>query len=179
MRKALIMMLTLALSLACCLPASAAPFVLPWGTPDQAARIARDALIARWKTIYTDERTQSMFEGHTGYLEVRGTRVFCVAAEPAGAEGDDRLQSTVDNYFGDVAYIVEFSILADYFGTEPYYFHPGTENTVVLYRSGEIAIRDPFRLYAGRTYSWDFTGIIDDVIDFRGDFNGVWRLLGE
>ena len=137
-----------------------------------AALSARDALLREWRGEYAQE----MYEGHSGYLEIRSTRVFRIAEEPV-SHADQRQDEIAQQVFGDVKYVVEFVLFSDYQATEPYYFWAGLKDHVTVSPYGGTTVtQNPFNLYRGRTYMGDFTGIIEDTVDLGYALNGVYRL---
>ena len=137
-----------------------------------AAISARDALLREWR----EEYAQEMYEGHSGYLEIRSTRVFRIAEESV-SHADQRQDEIAQQVFGDVKYVVEFVLFSDYQATEPYYFWAGLKDHVTVSPYGGTTVtQNPFNLYRGRTYLGDFTGIIEDTVDLGYALNGVYRL---
>ena len=80
--------------------------------------------------------------------------------------------------FGDIEYIVEFTLLSDYYGSYPYYQNIGNYDTVVFYEDGSIDIptNNLFRTYSSRTYSYDYSDFIADIMDCGASYNGVLNL---
>ena len=160
-----------ALALACCmaLTSCAAPAkrIEPWGTPEEAARAARDILLEARKA---DQRIT------TDCLDIRSTRVFTIAEHPEALRYDGSPEPKASMFDG-MAYVVEFILLTDEYGSSPYSFFSGTNDHVILYRNGDSSVRmSPFRQYSNMVYNWDYTGIITEVTDLGTRFNGVWHL---
>ncbi len=67
--------------------------------------------------------------------------------------------------FENVYCVIDFVILSDYFGTAPYYCDAGIDNCVVVYRDGTMVVsrQSLFNQYRARTYSNDFSAIIEKV----------------
>ena len=137
-----------------------------------AAQAGRAALLETWRETYADD----MYEGHSGYLEIKNTRVLRISDNPVS----NALESTDEiakEYFGDVAYVVEFVIYTDYMLTEPYYGWDGINDCVMIHRNGTATVgRNPFWTYRSRTYCTDFTGIIDEIEDLGTLCNEVFFL---
>ncbi len=82
--------------------------------------------------------------------------------------------------FSDIDYIVEFVLFTDYYGSTygdgtPYYSNAGVYDTVIVYKDGSAALhmQNPFHSYRARTYSSDFTQIIEKIEDFGNLYNNV------
>ena len=136
---------------------------------------AQQALLAFW----TEEYKKDYYEGHTGHLEIKNTRVITIA-QNVSSNYNEASDKKAQEYFGDVAYVVEFLILSDYLMTEPYYSFVGIYDHVIVHRDGTMEVsRNPFDLYRTRTYLTDFTGIIEEIDDLRDAYNGVFSLRGQ
>ena len=142
----------------------------PWGTPEEAARLARDIMLQAWRSNYADDGIGD------GYLEIRSMRVFAIREHPEAFRSDGQPVEGL-TMFDDMAYVVEFSLLTDYMGTAPYYFDYRINDHLVLYRDGSAKIQlNPFRSFTSRYYINDYTGIIASVTDLGTALNGVWDL---
>lgn len=176
MRKLFTLLLALALALVCC-PAGAesAEAAAPWGTPEEAALAARDMLLEAWKAEYADPRMPH----RSGDLDIRSTRVFAIAEHPEVFMPDGSPMKAASMFDG-MAYVVEFVVLTDYYGTGYPIITTGYNDHVILYRNGSGKVgTSPIRQYFGRTYSYDLDGIVTEITDLGGQLNGVWDLLGE
>ncbi len=174
MRRMLAVLLAIGLLLAgLALPAAAeeAGRIEPWGTPEEAAAAARDLLLKEWQD---NPRVRL---DHEACVDIRCTRVFTIAEHPEAFREDGQPIGRVSMFDG-VACVVEFTVLSDLLGSAPYTFYAGCYDHVILYRDGtsEVPVTSPFRSYAARVYSWDFTGIIASVTDLGTALNGVWHL---
>ena len=129
--------------------------------------------------VLKDYWTDTYVEFNTGsYLEIKNTRVITIADEPTGT--DEFTTDAAQKQFGDVETIVEFVLFTDYFGTAPYVFNANVNDHVVFYEDGSVEVmNNPFNHYRARTYSMDFSGIIEDVEDLQDAHNGAWLLLVE
>ena len=139
---------------------------------DAVIRQALSALRSAWQQEYLGQH----YCAGEHRLDIRGTRVIRVKSELAEREA---------KYFGDVACMVEFLIYNDYFAAE----QPGPGvgyddavqrlNTVVVYRSGlmQAVALSPIESYRSRTYSNDYTGFIEEVVDYGGQYNQVFTFV--
>lgn len=113
-----------------------------------------------------------------GYLEIINTRIVYIREELDVEEG---IEDIAESTFGDVYCVVEFVMLSDYLGTAPYYYNTGRDNCVVVYRDGRMEVSgvSPLELYRGRTYSVDFSGILESVKNLGPAYDAVYYLLEE
>lgn len=140
---------------------------------DALVRQAIEALKAHWTQDY--QQYQPDIEG---YLEIKNTRLFAIKDEPTGgalAAADKIAQAD----FGEIEYIVEFMLLSDYFGTGPsYYVNACINDHVLFYSDGTIAVSsNVFNHFRAKTYSNDFSGIIEEAQDLGGAYNETCCLL--
>ena len=176
MRKIRVVLPAVFLILCMVLASCAAPQqrIEPWGTPEEAARTARDLLLKEWQ-----ENPRIRLNDSDVCLDIRCTRVFTIAEHPEAFREDGQPLSAASRFDG-VACVVEFTLLTDNigYGSAPYTFFGGNYDHVILYRDGtsDVPVTSPFRSYAARVYSWDFTGIIASVTDLGTALNGVWHL---
>lgn len=142
-------------------------------SPEYIAERARDALVEHWKTEVYGENP-SLYEGKTTSIEIRSTRVFSIC--PAPVDEEDRPQQ----YFEDMAYVVEFVLFSNSHGEAPYAFNSGWKDHVIVSRNGEMRVdTSPFRVYSSRTDRYDFSGIIDNLYDLGTSLNALYDLQAE
>jgi len=112
----------------------------------------------------------SNYQKGDGYLQIANTRVMKIKDEP-----DIELDV---HMFDNVAYVVEFILFANYYYTAPFYFNAYNQNShVIVYKDGTMEVRrDVFDDYRSRTYSSDFTGIIEEVTDLGAAYNAAYIL---
>ena len=148
--------------------------LLPAGMCDEEYDV--DAAIGLLKTCWREE--YASMEKLSGYLEIKNTRIVKIADEP---KADESVQEYADKYFGDVDYIVEFMLYSDLMGMAPYYQDAGMWDCVIAYEDGsmEVAAKNVFYDYRARTYSFDISGIVADVIDLNQQYNEVCYLMRE
>ena len=120
---------------------------------------ALSALGQKWSELYDET------DNTDGYLEVKSVRIIDI-------------KPNENELFGDIEYIVEFTLLSDYYGSYPYYQNIGNYDTVVFYKDGSIDIptNNLFRIYSSRTYSYDYSDFIADIMDCGASYNGVLSL---
>lgn len=127
---------------------------------------AIETLVEHWKN---EEYSGANNFSENGYLEIKWTRVVYFNEE-INIENADAFQNM--NCF------VEFFLLSDYFGTEPYYSHIGKDECVTFMKDGSfIVTSNPLDLYRMRYYSTDFEPIIKSISDRGSDFNQVFYLV--
>lgn len=134
---------------------------------------AVEALKAHWTQDY--QQYQPDIEG---YLEIKNTRLFAIKDEPTGGalEAADNIAQAD---FGGIEYIVEFMLFSDYFGTGPaYYVNASVNDHVVFYADGTIVVtKNLFNHFRAKSFSNDFTGIIEQALDFGPAYNETCLLL--
>jgi len=130
------------------------------------------------KTYWTQDYQQFQ-PGIEGYLEIKNTRLFAIKDAPTGGalEAADKMAQAD---FGGIEYIVEFMLLSDYFGTGPaYYVNACINDHVVFYADGTVAVtKNLFNHFRAKSFSNDFTGIVEAAHDFGDTYNGTYYLLG-
>ena len=130
---------------------------------------AIETLEKYWEDLYDeDEKPWSDADGH---FEIKNTRVIKIKNNLK--EDDEAFQ-----YFGDVAYVIEFVLFTDYFAAAPYYKEYRTANSVAVYENGdfEVCPLNLFDLYTGHTFIYDYSGIIEEIVDYGNEFNCVKKL---
>ena len=136
---------------------------------------AVEALKAHWTQDY-----RQFQPGVEGYLEIKNTRIITIKDEPTGGalEAADKMAQAD---FGEIEYIVEFMLLSDYFGTGPaYYVNAAVNDHVVFYTDGSIAVtKNLLNHFRARTFSNDFTGIVEETADLGAAYNETCYLLRE
>lgn len=101
------------------------------------------------------------------YLEIKNTRLITIK---------DNIDEDIDRsgIFKDVECVVEFMVINNSFDAAPYYFQ--FTDSYAIYKDGSVKEHSAFNLYRTRTYSTDFSGIIDEIYDLGDAFNGVCDL---
>lgn len=123
---------------------------------DKMVREAIDLVMDAWEDLYRNDPMDS-----DGTVQIRNTRVIVF----------DEEKTKGDKYFEDVAYIVEFVIFSDYYGTEPYYVNIGLHDCVIVYEDGTMKVcQNYIKLVYSATYRYP-TELIDEVIDFEDKYN--------
>ena len=76
--------------------------------------------------------------------------------------------------FTDVAWVVEFPHLSNYFGNSERLEYTGVDYTMTLTVGGEWTLNrvSPFRFYSARYYDYTYTGIIDEYYNLGGFLDG-------
>lgn len=119
-----------------------------------------------------------------GYFEIKNTRLIKISDAPKALVEDSKgniQEQSLDKYFGNIKYIIEFMILDNYMNSAPYYSsHSGRYNSVTIYDDLSIKVESHysyFNTFSGKTYITDYSGIIEEVIDFGDRFNQSCNLL--
>ena len=109
------------------------------------------------ETKYNDYNTD-------GYFEIKNTRVITMK------DNDIEL-------FQDVAYIIEYELFTDYMGSAPYYENIGIYNNVVVYKNGTMnVVSNLIRQYRNQSYQLDYSGFIEAIDDYHGQYNCTEKL---
>ena len=123
---------------------------------DKIINKAIDLVMEAW----TEEYEKNNFDGD-GTVQITNTRLV-VIQESDGKHAE---------YFKDIAYIVEFVIFSDYYGTAPYYVDVGINNCVIVYKDGTMkATTNWIKAVFGVTFSYP-TDHMDKVIDCGSEYN--------
>ena len=154
MKKFLVLLLILCLLLCGCSSKSDdAPEIEKW--QENYIKDATDALIKFWKAEYSDSNISD------NYLEIKNTRIITI-------------KDNSNEYFSDIECIVEFVLFSNYIDTAPYYLNVGVYDSVIFYKDGTVEVSpNYFNLYRGRTFSSDFSDVIDTIYDFEHYFNRI------
>ena len=181
MRKLLVCLMVFTMLAGCipaCLADSPFPSLIrpqerasePAADDDTLIRAALQTLRAAWQKEYSSGKYYCSGEH---LIDIRGTRLIRIKKT---------LEEREAKTFSDIACIIEFLMYDDYYATEVsghgvgYYDVSLTRNCVVVHRSGymESVSRSPLILYSGRTYVYDYTPLVEEVIDFRDRYNQVF-----
>ena len=121
---------------------------------------ATEQLKKYWKQEYQDTKNNNT----DGYFEIKNTRVITMK------DNDIEL-------FQDVAYIIEYELYTDYMGSAPYYENCGVNNNVVVYKNGTMDVASNLiRLYRNKTFQTDYSGFIEAIDDYHGQYNCTEKL---
>ena len=153
MKKFLVLLLILCLLLCGCSSKSDAPEIEKG--QEKYITDATDALIKFWKAEYSDSNISD------NHLEIKNTRIITI-------------KDNSNEYFSDIECIVEFVLFSNYIDTAPYYLNVGVYDSVIFYKDGTLEVSpNYFNLYRGRTFSSDFSDVIDTIYDFEHYFNRI------
>ena len=112
-----------------------------------------------WKQHYKEDDIET-----DGYFEIKNTRVITIK------ENEIEL-------FKDVDYIIEYELYTDYMGSAPYYENCGVKNNVVVYKNGTMDVTNSLiRMYRSKTYQTDYSGFIEAIDDYQGQYNCIEKL---
>ena len=129
---------------------------------DTTVEKAINLLKAKWIENYSEHQTKA--EAADKYLEIKNTRVITI-------------KSNDDDNFKDISKIVDFMLLDNYYLSSPLYLFNGTDSNVIFYRDGRTEVcSNYFKTVFGKTYSSDFSDIIEAVDDLGGTYNAIYHL---
>lgn len=128
--------------------------------PDKRVLEAIDVVSEFWDNYYDE------YEFEDKYLKIINTRIVNINNNFS----DEVLRGDL---IEDIDYIVEFELLSSYpYGAIPYYINTGTNNCVVVYKDGTVNVqKSPLFLYSARTFSTDFSPIIESIEDFDSQYD--------
>ena len=121
---------------------------------------AVDALKASWSEYYRDSAVEN-----DGYLQIANTRRIVFK------------ENTVKD-MKNIAYVVEFLLYTDYYGSAPYYVQTtGIMDTVIVYKDGTLEVgSNPLKAYSSQYYSWDFSAFVESVENLGNQYNITEKL---
>lgn len=123
---------------------------------------AIESLSDEWTEIYAKDGKIN------GYLEIYHTRVVDITPDET-----DTLFQELDRGM-EIDYIIEFSLYSDYFSAEPYYHNAAVYDTVLVYEDGTTSVASNFfRTYSNLTYSYDYSGFVEEIEDMGTSYNRV------
>lgn len=128
-------------------------------TPDPIVEQAIDAVKADWSKQYDEQNITDR------YLEIKNTRVITI-------------KNNTSDYFKDIDKIVEFVLFSNYFNSAPYYSNVNLRQTYILYKNGtgEVSETDYFNRVRQKTFSADFSAVIEKIDDCGSKYNAVYHL---
>ena len=122
---------------------------------DEMIKKAVEAVIDAWQEEYAKDR----YTGTDSTVQIKNTRLLI-------------LKENTDPYYQEIAFVVDFVIFSDMYGTAPYYIDAGYLNNVVVYKDGTMEVTNNYVLQvARRTYNFDLSNILDEVKDYNDLYN--------
>ena len=129
--------------------------------------------LAVLKDGWKEEFAKYSQPGITYYVDIRGVRVVRIK---------DNLEGKASEPFGNLKYLVEFLLYDDYFssgsslksGHNVGYLDLSGVNCVVtvdLDDNMALTMTNPLRIYSSRTFNYDYSAIIEEVIDLHDRYN--------
>lgn len=117
-----------------------------------------------WKDLYDEDEDSDLDPDR--YFEIKNTRVITLK------------DNDIEEFdLKDIAYIVEFEIYTDYFGSAPYYVNPGMHNNIVVYKDGDMKVQSSvINKYRNITYNTDYSDFIESIDDCHGAYNCAEKL---
>lgn len=108
-------------------------------------------------------RTETVEDKH---LEIVNTQVIKIQDEPG------------EELFEGIEYVVQFELLSNYFGSGEPYTNTKMLDCVLIYKDGKVEVsrNDIFRTYMTRTYSTDFSNIIEKTVNYGSQFDQIIKL---
>lgn len=140
---------------------------------------AIEVLAERWNENYWE----SEYPDKEYLLDIRSTRVVCIR-DRFDEEQNDTIAGVREELFGEVQYIIEFLLYTDTFSIGEiasgqnvgYYPNSMTDDNVIVYKDGSMeCVSEYLQKYRARTFTVDFSTMIDQVIDLHEEFNQVIR----
>ncbi|MBR3870547.1 MAG: zinc-ribbon domain-containing protein [Clostridia bacterium] len=132
---------------------------------DNIVNEAIDMLTDHWCQFYETMKNDD------GYLEIIHTRFVDITPDL-----NDTIFQKIDRA-AEIDYIIEFTLHSDYFGAAPYYHNAALYDTVVVYNDGTSRVTSNlFRIYSSMTYSYDYSGFINEIVDLGTLYNRQMRL---
>lgn len=180
MKSMLAILITLTI-LVCCAGPAFAGFAFP-ATPapknvsetavrpdDSLIRAALSSLRSAWQTEFSNPKRYPAGEY---VVDIRGTRLIRIKDELAERE---------EKYFGGISCVIEFLLYDDLLSMDGPGHNAGYRDVslqncaVVVYRSGLMSVKtSPISQYRTRTYVSDFSTFIEEVVDYRDQYNQVF-----
>lgn len=135
------------------------------GGNDPVVNKAIGALEEKWTGLYRESGIGD------GYLEIVHTRVAKIDPD----ENDVFFQELENGT--EIEYVVEFTLLSDYYGAAPYYHNVGVYDTVLVYRDGSTLVAGNFfQMYRSLTYNSDYSAFLVELRDMGSQYNRVMDL---
>lgn len=141
---------------------------------DSQVNSAIEELTYQWNEIYKSDFATNV--GSDGYLEIVHTRV--VEIDPSG---NQEFFAKVDKG-NEIRYIVEFSLLSDYYGSSPYYWDLDVYDSVIIYEDGTMSVPRSSTLRKYITYLFDpelLRSVVVDIKDYGSAFNQVINITSD
>lgn len=114
---------------------------------------------------------------HNGYLEILNTQIAYVNNHVA-----KQPESSAELMFQNVYCVIDFTILSDYFATNPsFYTNVNMYDSVTVYMDGTMELSNMSLLtkYFNRLYSGDLSHILTHTTNCGATYNAVFHLLEE
>lgn len=126
---------------------------------DQVLTDAVSAVKDYWQAMYDESTAET-----DGYFEIKNTRLITI--------GENELRE-----FENVAYLVEFVLYTDYFGTAPYHDNACAYDTVIVYKDGTMEVTsNRIWHYRTTTYETDYSAFIAAIDDYHDTYNCIETL---
>ena len=138
---------------------------------------AIEVLAERWDENYWE----SEYPDKEYLLDIRSTRVVCIR-DSFDEEQNDIIAEVREELFGEVQCIIEFLLYTDFFSIGEfesgqnvgYYPNLMAYDNVVVYKDGSMeCVSEYLQRYRSRTFTVDFSTVIDQVIDLHEEYNQV------
>ena len=127
---------------------------------DSAIVAAVETLEKHWTELYR----QTQYAGVDGYFEIKNTRKIEIRDTVS-------VNDTAKDMFDGVDYIVEFVVFTEYY-PQAYVSQAPLNSHVIVYDDGRVEVGgDLLTDYSRRTYSFDYSGIVESVEDYDDKYN--------
>lgn len=129
-----------------------------------------------WEDFYDDyeERRKKSNEDYSStdkYLEITNTKVINIKRHVK--------TDIAPEYWKEIDYIVEFSFETNYYDTTPDYYSNNMNvwgNCVVVYKDGRMEVESNIIPKFINDGIFDFSGIIDSIENFHGEYDQIIEL---
>ena len=134
---------------------------------DALIRKALDLIADSWTELARDNRNDIQ----SPYVDVRSTRIVRLRENPV-REGAENKKQTVEELSG-VDCIIEFLLYTNYV-SDTYISNTGRKDSVIVYKNGKMEVSDAnlLQLVRGKYFLSDFSGIIEEIVDYGSEYNG-------
>lgn len=115
---------------------------------------AVDLLKASWAEYYKESAVEN-----DGCLQLVNTRLITFR--------ENHVQD-----MQNIAYVVEFVLYTDYYGSSYHVLTTGIMDTVTVYKDGTMEVgSNPLKAYSNKYYSWDYSAFVESVEDLGDAYN--------
>ena len=140
---------------------------------DASVRLALEMAELYYENMFKDYED---YDDATAKVEIAHTRVIVMKDTPTfESEVYEKMYS---NYFKDVEYIIEFTVLTDYNSNYGYLISGVPTYQVVFNKDGTTkgyGNTSIFKVVGTQYYSFDFSWLIDKTVNFGSEYNATFN----